>query len=55
MNFPGELYDILGSYDPGFYLAGITVAVSGLMLFAIPPIQRWQSSKEHRRRPSADI
>lgn len=44
--FAGMLYDHLGSYDPGFYMAGITMAGSGLMLFAIPPIQR------HRQKQS---
>ncbi|KAF5300320.1 hypothetical protein FQA39_LY11177 [Lamprigera yunnana] len=41
----GELYDSLGSYDPGFYVAGFAIAGSGIILFAIPYIQRWQSRK----------
>lgn len=36
----GWLYDALSSYDPGFYAAGCMIAVSGLMLFFIPTIQR---------------
>ncbi|KAJ9590108.1 hypothetical protein L9F63_016769, partial [Diploptera punctata] len=36
----GWLYDGLKSYDPGFYVAGGTIAISGIMLFAIPPLQR---------------
>ncbi|XP_066597428.1 monocarboxylate transporter 5 isoform X2 [Prorops nasuta] len=36
----GWLYDALQSYDPGFYTAGLMIAISGLMLFFINPIQR---------------
>jgi len=32
----GWLYDVTGSYDPGFNLAGMLVSLSGLMLFVIP-------------------
>ncbi|KAB0797474.1 hypothetical protein PPYR_08467 [Photinus pyralis] len=41
----GELYDSLASYDPGFYVSGVTIAISGLILFAIPPLQRWQARR----------
>ncbi|PSN54235.1 hypothetical protein C0J52_09250, partial [Blattella germanica] len=37
----GWLYDGLNSYDPGFYVAGVTIAISGVMLFAIPPLQNY--------------
>lgn len=46
--FAGMLYDSLGSYDPGFYMAGATMAGSGLILFAIPPIQKYR--KKHKER-----
>ncbi|XP_046401529.1 uncharacterized protein LOC124167593 isoform X2 [Ischnura elegans] len=36
----GWLYDGLGSYAPGFYVAGVTIAISGLVLFFIPALQR---------------
>ncbi|XP_066992599.1 monocarboxylate transporter 12 [Anabrus simplex] len=36
----GILYDALKSYDPGFVVAGVMMAVSGVMLFIIPPVQR---------------
>lgn len=36
----GTLYDLMHSYSPGFVLAGVTIAVSGFILFAIPPMQR---------------
>ncbi|KAG8228578.1 hypothetical protein J437_LFUL009283 [Ladona fulva] len=42
----GWLYDALGSYDPGFYVAGVMIAVSGLVLFFIPPLQRFVNQKE---------
>lgn len=51
----GELYDRTDSYDPAFYLAGICIAISGLMLFSIKPIQRWQLAKERERGDTAAI
>ncbi|XP_046677004.1 monocarboxylate transporter 12 [Homalodisca vitripennis] len=36
----GWLYDALQSYNPGFYVAGGTLAISGLMLFVVPTLQR---------------
>jgi hypothetical protein len=39
--FVGWLYDALGSFNPGFFLSGITIAASGIMLFFIPPLQRY--------------
>lgn len=35
----GWLYDITMSYAPAFLLAGIMIAISGLVMFLIPPIQ----------------
>ncbi|XP_071050757.1 monocarboxylate transporter 5-like [Onthophagus taurus] len=36
----GMFYDILESFDPGFFMAGIAIALSGLMLFFLPFIKR---------------
>jgi hypothetical protein len=36
----GALYDSLGNYDAGFYLAGFMIFLSGAMLFIIPWLQR---------------
>ncbi|XP_058064043.1 monocarboxylate transporter 12 [Anopheles bellator] len=36
----GWLYDFTLSYGPGFLMAGSTIAISGVMLFAIPLMQR---------------
>ncbi|KRT78853.1 membrane transporter [Oryctes borbonicus] len=41
----GELYDVFQSFDPAFYLAGVAIALSGLMLFAIPAVQKYQASR----------
>lgn len=41
----GWLYDYTGSYDPGFSVSGAMIAVSGLMLFFIPCVQRLQQRK----------
>lgn len=38
--FAGWLYDELGSYAPGFYVAGGAISLSGLILFLIPLIER---------------
>ncbi|KAK0179893.1 hypothetical protein PV327_005604 [Microctonus hyperodae] len=47
----GWLYDALLSYDPGFYVAGGMIAISGLMLYFIPPIQKYLKKRELRRKP----
>lgn len=48
VTFLGWLYDITLSYSPAFILAGIMIALSGLVMFAVPPIQRMQARKaEH--------
>ena len=39
--FVGWLYDALGTYNPGFYVSGVTIAASGVMLFFIPSLQRY--------------
>ena len=41
MHYPtGWLYDATGSYDIGFYFAGVMIFLSGVMLFAIPWIEK---------------
>uniref|UniRef100_A0A6B2EBV1 Putative monocarboxylate transporter 12-like isoform x1 n=1 Tax=Phlebotomus kandelakii TaxID=1109342 RepID=A0A6B2EBV1_9DIPT len=37
----GWLYDVTKSYTPAFLMAGITIAISGVILFGIPPLQRY--------------
>lgn len=51
----GWLYDITGSYNPGFILAGTTIAISGVMLFAIPPLQRHLERKRVAAAAAGDI
>ncbi|KAF8767570.1 Monocarboxylate transporter 12 like protein [Argiope bruennichi] len=36
----GWLYDFLGSYDPGFFMSGTMIAISGIMLFLVPCLQK---------------
>lgn len=38
--FAGWLYDTLQSYAPGFYVAGGTISLSGLILFFIPMLEK---------------
>lgn len=44
--FAGTLFDLTASYSPGFILAGVTIAISGVILFAIPPMQRHYAAKK---------
>ncbi|CAH1644759.1 unnamed protein product [Spodoptera littoralis] len=43
--FAGWLFDTLHSYAPGFYVAGGTISLSGLILFFIPVIERRQQRR----------
>ena len=36
----GALYDSIGDFDAGFYFSGTMIFLSGIMLFAIPSMQR---------------
>ncbi|KAF4529819.1 hypothetical protein B566_EDAN014747 [Ephemera danica] len=45
----GWLYDALLSYDPGFLVAGVAIAASGIMLFFIPPLQRFLARRNISR------
>ncbi|XP_015176547.1 PREDICTED: monocarboxylate transporter 12 [Polistes dominula] len=45
----GWLYDGLGSYDPGFYTAGSMIAISGLILFLIPLLQKQEDARKLKR------
>lgn len=44
--FAGWLYDSLQSYAPGFYVAGGTISLSGLILFFIPMLERRKYNRE---------
>lgn len=35
-----------GKYEPAFILAGVAIAFSGLILYFIPPLQRYLADKE---------
>jgi MCP family monocarboxylic acid transporter-like MFS transporter 14 len=45
----GALFDITDKYEPAFILAGVAIAVSGLILYFIPPLQRYLHNKESRK------
>ncbi|XP_030244994.1 monocarboxylate transporter 12 [Drosophila navojoa] len=45
----GWMYDITESYSPAFLMAGIMIAISGLVMFAIPPLQRYQEHKAKQK------
>ncbi|KAL1124162.1 hypothetical protein AAG570_001932 [Ranatra chinensis] len=44
----GWLYDATKSYDPGFIVSGVMIAISGLMLYGVPPLQRWTEARRRR-------
>lgn len=44
----GSLYDLTISYAPGFILAGVTIAISGVILFCIPYIQKREQLKNEQ-------
>lgn len=43
---PGWLYDGTGSYDVSFIVAGVIVAISGVMLYFIPLVRRFIAKEE---------
>ncbi|XP_016982413.1 monocarboxylate transporter 12 [Drosophila rhopaloa] len=45
----GSLYDLTNSYAPAFMMAGLMIAISGLVMFAIPPLQRLQAQKSEQK------
>ncbi|KAJ8973699.1 hypothetical protein NQ317_000751 [Molorchus minor] len=51
----GSLFDWTNSYNPGFYLAGVSIALSGLILFTIPPVQRYLTKKSHNRKKTPAV
>lgn len=44
----GFLKDMTGSYEPGFLVAGIAIAISGVMLFSIPWVQKYLDRRLER-------
>ncbi|XP_014673986.1 PREDICTED: uncharacterized protein LOC106814203 [Priapulus caudatus] len=41
----GFLYDLTGNYNLSFYMAGIWIAISGLLLLFMPLAERWDVSR----------
>lgn len=48
----GWLCDITGKYDLSFYLAGMFIAISGLMLVILPLIKRYKRFMVERQASS---
>ncbi|XP_039754030.1 monocarboxylate transporter 4-like [Pararge aegeria] len=48
-------YDITGSYDLSFYLAGVFIGVSGLILIVLPLYNCARRYNGHRKRKPADV
>lgn len=44
----GLLFDLTQSYVPAFLMAGIMITLSGVVLFAIPPLQRRKMRRENK-------
>lgn len=43
--FVCDRFDPLQTFDPPFYISGITIFLSGVMLFFVPPLQRYLQKK----------
>ena len=46
----GALYDAIGNYDSGFYFSGAMIFISGIMLFALPWMERNRRRKRSAKR-----
>ncbi|XP_022219039.2 LOW QUALITY PROTEIN: monocarboxylate transporter 12 [Drosophila obscura] len=51
----GWMYDLTSSYSPAFLMAGLMIAISGLVMFAIPPLQRFQANKADHKNNSEHL
>lgn len=51
----GWLYDITGTYNLSFYLAGLFIGISGLMLIVIPILKRYRRFIRERSSSEASI
>ncbi|XP_074040298.1 monocarboxylate transporter 1 [Leptinotarsa decemlineata] len=51
----GALFDYTGSYKPAFLLGGAAIFLSGVILFAIPSVQRYQARKLQNKEESVNI
>ncbi|XP_077300586.1 monocarboxylate transporter 9-like [Arctopsyche grandis] len=49
----GWIYDITGTYELSFYLAGLFIALSGLLLFILPVTKRLKRYRALRRKESS--
>lgn len=49
------MYDLTKSYTSAFLMAGLMIAFSGLIMFAIPPLQRYQARKTAQKVASEQL
>lgn len=54
LSVSGWLYDITGTYDLSFYLAGFFIALSGVLLLAMPLISLYRKCLNGSRKEEAD-
>lgn len=52
--FTGWLCDITGTYHLSFYLAGLFIALSGLLLIILPATKRYKKFQMLQRQASSD-
>lgn len=50
----GWVYDIIGTYDLSFYLAGIFISLSGLLLLVLPAIEFYKRYSALKIQKAAD-
>ena len=46
----GLLFDLTGSYDDSFFVAGSLIAVSGIMCLPLKRLSEWETNRSIRRR-----
>jgi hypothetical protein len=44
--FAGAIYDKTSDFDNSFFMMGVCILISGLMLYPIPFLQRLQNKKD---------
>lgn len=54
VSFSGWLYDITGTYDLSFYLAGLFIALSGALLLVMPLIGLYRKCRNESRGVTTD-
>lgn len=45
--FSGSIYDLTGSYDLPFFIAGVLLVISSLVSFMVPLVERVSKNKKN--------